>query len=404
MKMYFFNDGKGQQGPLNFDELLTKNITTDTPIWSEGMDKWTTAGQLDEFKDIFLKATIPVVEDTAETNLTDSLKNSSEAKAEVIEPVVPVTELPETISQPLVSAEQTTTPVVPTEVKITESVTETKKSVTAPVQTVANVASETIVNSSPAKPNLVSKKSTAWVSWIFGLLVIGGVGYFIYEDIEKNKNNTVSKEYGVSLTDSASVEPVNTTESGLTSESSNTETINDTVSNEPIVVEPVITEPLKPTNSQVNTKPEEVEKAKVAAKAKAAADVKKKQDAAIAAQNAKEKEMRNNWTKYVTFGNIVYTPKDDGIDGFNVPVYNGTNAVLDKVTIRVDYLKREGKVIKSETIVVNNIPPGSGVNGKAPSNKKARKVNTYITGIYSKKLHFCFPQNNGNEKDPYFCN
>lgn len=66
----------------------------------------------------------------------------------------------------------------------------------------------------------------------------------------------------------------------------------------------------------------------------------------------------------------------DGISAFDVPVYNGTNALLEKVTVRIEYLKKK-KIFKTETIVINNIPPKSVLNGVAPESKKERRL-TYI--------------------------
>ena len=171
-------------------------------------------------------------------------------------------------------------------------------------------------------------------------------------------------------------------------------------------------ETTKPTDAVVKAKEAEAKKLAL----KKAEEEKKKQlalqaakatQAAQAAQAAaalKEKEFRNNWPRYITFGKLDYTANGDGIDAFNVPVYNGTNAVLDKVTVRVDYMKRDKKVLKSETIFVYNIPPGAGLNGKAPEYKRGNNVKVFITGISSRKLHFCYPANNGNADDPYFCN
>src|SRR6218665_1197937 len=54
MKKYFIHNGSTQHGPYDLDELKKKNINKDTPIWSEGIPEWTTAGQLDELSSLFL--------------------------------------------------------------------------------------------------------------------------------------------------------------------------------------------------------------------------------------------------------------------------------------------------------------------------------------------------------------
>jgi hypothetical protein len=182
-----------------------------------------------------------------------------------------------------------------------------------------------------------------------------------------------------------------------------------TITITPTTTEPVNVTTTKPTIQPVANKPtpaeikaRQIEAQKLAQKK--AEEEKKKLQAALAAAAAKEKEYRNNWQRHITFGKLDYNTNGDGIDAFNVPVYNGTNAMLDKVTVKVDYMKKDKKVVKSETIVIYNIPPGTGLNGKAPGYKKGNNIKVVITEITSRKLHFCFPANNGNPADPHFCN
>ena len=48
---YFIIENKQQQGPFSIYELKDKGITSDTPVWAEGMSDWTPAGKVDELKD-----------------------------------------------------------------------------------------------------------------------------------------------------------------------------------------------------------------------------------------------------------------------------------------------------------------------------------------------------------------
>ena len=50
MKQYYIHDGQNQQGPFNLEELLDKGVTINTPIWFEGINDWTAAGQIEEIK------------------------------------------------------------------------------------------------------------------------------------------------------------------------------------------------------------------------------------------------------------------------------------------------------------------------------------------------------------------
>ena len=58
MKKYFLHDGSEQEGPFDIEELKSKNLNRDTPIWFEGLDEWTTIGKVDELKEI-ITATPP---------------------------------------------------------------------------------------------------------------------------------------------------------------------------------------------------------------------------------------------------------------------------------------------------------------------------------------------------------
>jgi chemotaxis protein histidine kinase CheA len=381
MKKYYFNDGTAQQGPFTLEELQAKNINTETPVWYDGLPDWTTAGQVEELKDILAHTPPPF--HGAVTPSVEEIKIVVEAPVADTTTTVTVAETP------------------------------------APAATVT--AAKT--------PAISSKKSTAWLSYVLALLVLGGVGYLVYQDMEKNKgvnNNTATI---TTATDSMANTTMQQTTTGqpatTTIPSANDTTKTETTTNattEPATTTPATTT-VTPTTSQpatvttttvqpVATKPtaaeikaKQVEAQKLAQK-KAEEEKKKIQaaQAALAAAAAKEKEYRNNWPKYIVFGKLDYNTNGDGIDAFNVPVFNGTNAMLDKVTVRVDYMKKDKKVLKSETLFIYNIPPGTGLNGKAPESKKGNNIKVFITGITSRKLHFCYPSNNGNTADPYFCN
>lgn len=52
MKKYFLHDGSQQAGPFDIEELKSKNLNQDTPIWFEGLEEWTTINKVDELKEI----------------------------------------------------------------------------------------------------------------------------------------------------------------------------------------------------------------------------------------------------------------------------------------------------------------------------------------------------------------
>jgi hypothetical protein len=59
MKKYYLHNGSEQQGPFDIENLKSKNITKDTPIWFEGLSEWTTAGKIAELSVLFANATPP---------------------------------------------------------------------------------------------------------------------------------------------------------------------------------------------------------------------------------------------------------------------------------------------------------------------------------------------------------
>jgi hypothetical protein len=368
MKKFFLKEGEEKAGPFDIDELKAKGVTAETAVWVEGQPDWTTAGNLDELKDMFTP--IPPAVPTEEPL-----------------PTVKPVEVEEPIATTAAATTATTVPVTPA----------------APAPKPA------------AKSITTGKKSTAWVSWLLTLVVLGGAGYFVYQDMEKNKTPSAD-ERTLSISDTATTtEPV---KEPVTNDPAVDSIPVSTVTTEPTTTttttEPVTTTTTTTTNADRQTaaqknaakKAEEDKRKKLALESdkKAAAEKKKLADAQ-AAQEAKEKNFRNRWPNYISFGSLNYTTKGDGIQAFDVPLYNGTDAMLDKVTVRIEYLKKkETKIYKTETITITNIPPRTTVNGRAPESKKGEKVNVFITGITSKKLHFCYPVNNGNADDPYFCN
>lgn len=52
--MYYFINKLGvQEGPYDTNKLLSKGITKETMVWTNGMKEWTKAGEVDELKVLF---------------------------------------------------------------------------------------------------------------------------------------------------------------------------------------------------------------------------------------------------------------------------------------------------------------------------------------------------------------
>ena len=76
MKKYFYSDGKEKYGPLSFEELEQKEVTSDTLVWFEGLDDWKPAQDLIEMKPI-LELKPPAIEINNNEKL--ELENKEEA-------------------------------------------------------------------------------------------------------------------------------------------------------------------------------------------------------------------------------------------------------------------------------------------------------------------------------------
>lgn len=55
---FYIHNGTEQQGPCTIEELKLQNIDLSTPIWFEGLNDWSTVGEIDDLKSILLNQTI----------------------------------------------------------------------------------------------------------------------------------------------------------------------------------------------------------------------------------------------------------------------------------------------------------------------------------------------------------
>jgi GYF domain 2 len=280
--------------------------------------------------------------------------------------------------------------------------------------TVSTSASSGSINPATAAPPAAARrtrsKGPAWISWLFSLLVLGGAGYYVYQDINKNNNDGFGKNI-LPVSIDSNDKTTGQNDLKLQVQETPVTTNGTTTPVETVVVNrndnKTTANTQKATAAANATKKAEelkkqMEKDRIA-KEKAAEEESNRIKAVAAAAAAKDLQVRTNWPKYISFGSLDYSSKGGKIEAFDIPVYNGTDVTLDKVTIRVDYSKKDRKIVKTETVTVYNIPPKTVVNGKGPESKRGDKVNVYFTGISSRQLHFCYPQNNGNPADPYYC-
>lgn len=60
MKKYYLHIGQENIGPFNKEQLKDQKINKDTPVWSEEMNDWKKAGEIDELKIILLTIPPPI--------------------------------------------------------------------------------------------------------------------------------------------------------------------------------------------------------------------------------------------------------------------------------------------------------------------------------------------------------
>lgn len=380
MKKYFLKNEAGQEGPFTPEELLGKGIGPDTPVWYEGLENWTTAGQIDELRNLF-----PV-----------DLCAGAMAAAEPPEEPVPAQETANTEPAPVEA--EAATPVVAT-------------ATIPPVPAPETVSPAAATAQAPGTPLPVRKKGNAVISWVLSLAVLGGTGFYVYQDIQKNKDNTGSMTLNENRPEAENTTGDQTADAdnngSQTVTTSDSLPVTDTAAILPVTTEPATTEKAaeddkKKQAALIAAKKKEEEKKKLAAAEAKKKEEERKRIQAAEALAAKEMEMRNKWAKYVTMGSF-QIEGDDKVKPFEIPVYNGYAYPLEKVTLRVDYLKKE-RIVATETLTLTNIPAKGGLKANATGNKKGKTANVYITGASSRGLHFCYPSTGGKSGDPYYCN
>lgn len=283
MTQYYFHDGQQEQGPFDIEQLKSHTLKKDTPIWYEGLENWTTIGEVKELKQLFAAKLTP---------------------PPLIKPI------PE-VRAALPKIEQQT------------------------------YAATNYQDAFPTK-----KKSFLVPLIIGGILIVGGlVSWLLYQNSEHTV--TIDNLQDKVTTQDNAIQTQNTQETEKEAE-----------------------------RQRINE-----------------------------ANTAKNMKFRNNWENYIKVQNseptVDYT--FGGISAFTVYVSNETSYMLDQVDIYIQYIRKSGEVYQTKTVTIFNVPAGSSANAETPSSLNGVKVSCTVEKIISKKMHFCYPENNGNPEDPYFC-
>ena len=60
MREYYIFDGQAKRGPFDLEQLRSKILSKETPVWYDGLTDWMMAGNIDELKEYFaIKSTPP---------------------------------------------------------------------------------------------------------------------------------------------------------------------------------------------------------------------------------------------------------------------------------------------------------------------------------------------------------
>jgi hypothetical protein len=59
MKTFYLYENGSSSGPFSIDDLRLKQITSETPVWKEGMPEWLIAGRIPELSSLILKTPPP---------------------------------------------------------------------------------------------------------------------------------------------------------------------------------------------------------------------------------------------------------------------------------------------------------------------------------------------------------
>ncbi len=59
MRQYYIFDGQAKRGPFDLEQLKSRSLNKETPVWYEGLTAWIMAENIDELKDYFATKSTP---------------------------------------------------------------------------------------------------------------------------------------------------------------------------------------------------------------------------------------------------------------------------------------------------------------------------------------------------------
>lgn len=120
-----------------------------------------------------------------------------------------------------------------------------------------------------------------------------------------------------------------------------------------------------------------------------------------------KKNIRMNWTSYITIERTSYTYREaGGIYDLYLNLTNKTDYMLNSVKASINIVKTNGEVYKTENVYFTNVAAHSTVKEKVPDNNRGTSIDgLVIWSISSAELNFCYEPGNwaANSTDPYKC-
>ncbi|MCW3463204.1 hypothetical protein [Chitinophaga nivalis] len=116
---------------------------------------------------------------------------------------------------------------------------------------------------------------------------------------------------------------------------------------------------------------------------------------------------RRNWQQFIAATAGDYrTGLLGGIRNLEIIVRNQTEYPLDNVMVKVEYLKNNNELFKTEQYTISNIPEKGVRTITASNSRKGSKVQVKLMSITSQAMNFCWavskPAPAGNP-DPFEC-
>jgi len=132
------------------------------------------------------------------------------------------------------------------------------------------------------------------------------------------------------------------------------------------------------------------------------------QDTSIPLDDSIQRQTRNNITSLIQVSTNQYSiDAFGGISNLDVIVTNNTDYTIDRITIAIEYIKKNNGIYKIEYLTFNNIPANQNKSLSAPDSSRGLAVNLTKQTISSSDLNLCYDKNIvpvTGDPDPYKCN